>query len=218
MLPQTIRGQPHTFWLSASEHPDLVVTLGTTCGHPSASNEQYYGWVSRGFCGKTGLCHQLLEQLSTQAASTSLILYEEVDSRTLDGCEADERADGPLGPAALRRWGPGKWGPSRPNSVAARSGAMPVPHAELGQPHNQDGLESDCGVQQTESVEFAEADLHSIPFSHNKGGEMQVSSVLHHLVAVSTELQLGAVFTSHQSLQMGTTKTFLSVQSEISHY
>ena len=95
---------------------------------------------------------------------------------------------------------------------------MPVPHAELGQPHNQDGLESDCGVQQTESVEFAEADLHSIPFSHNKGGEMQVSSVLHHLVAVSTELQLGAVFTSHQSLQMGTTKTFVSVQSEISHY
>ena len=131
-----------------------------------------------------------------------------MDSRTLDGCEADERADGPLGPAALRRWGPGKWGPSRPNSVAARSGAMPVPHAELGQPHNQDGLESDCGVQQTESVEFAEADLHSIPFSHNKGGEMQVSSVLHHLVAVSTELQLGAVFTSHQSLQMGTTKPF----------
>merc|ERR1712088_517730 len=55
---------------------------------------------------------------------------------------------------------------------------------------------------QTESVDFAEADLHSVPFSP-KEEEMRVSSVLHHLVAVSTELQLGAVFTSHQSLQMG---------------
>ena len=32
---------------------------------------------------------------------------------------------------------------------------------------------------------------------------MQVSTVLHHLVAVSTELQLGAVFTSKQSIHLG---------------
>ena len=95
----------------------------------------------------------------------------------------------------------------QPKPVAARSGAMPVPppphHLPSHLEDNQDGLDGDCEPQQTESVEFAEADLHSVPFSVLKGGEMRVSSVLHHLVAVSTELQLGAVFTSHQSLQMG---------------
>ena len=87
---------------------------------------------------------------------------------------------------------------------------MPVPppaHLDVLE-DNQDGLDGDGEEEheQTESVEFAEADLHSVPFSVPKKGEMgemRVSSVLHHLVAVSTELQLGAVFTSHQSLQMG---------------
>ena len=96
----------------------------------------------------------------------------------------------------------GGWAsPSKP--VAARAGAMPVPPADLGSmlEENQDG---DGEGEQTESVEFAEADLHSVPFPQKaRDCEMRVSSVLHHLVAVSTELQLGAVFTSHQSLQMG---------------
>lgn len=81
---------------------------------------------------------------------------------------------------------------------------------------NQDG---DGEGEQTESVEFAEADLHSVAFPQKGNCEMRVSSVLHHLVAVSTELQLGAVFTSHQSLQMGRHKNLsktASVQPEIS--
>ena len=115
----------------------------------------------------------------------------------------------------------GQASPSKP--VAARSGAMPVnPAADhlpqhLGsmmlEDNQEDGLDGDCEAAQTESVEFAEADLHSVPFSVKKGGEMRVSSVLHHLVAVSTELQLGAVFTSHQSLQMGRRQNLLR-----SHY
>ena len=86
---------------------------------------------------------------------------------------------------------------------------MPVPPADpachLGSmlEDNQDGLDGDGEGEQTESVEFAEADLHSVAFPQKGDGEMRVSSVLHHLVAVSTQLQLGAVFTSHQSLQMG---------------
>merc|ERR550519_2323876 len=86
---------------------------------------------------------------------------------------------------------------------------MPVPPADpachLGSmlEDNQDGLDGDGEGEQTESVEFAEADLHSVAFPQKGDGEMRVSSVLHHIVAVSTQLQLGAVFTSHQSLQMG---------------
>merc|ERR1712117_175727 len=95
--------------------------------------------------------------------------------------------------------------------VAARiPTGMPVPlatHLAAGQLVDSVVEEAVVGGDhgddvQTESVDFAEADLHSVPFSP-KEGEMRVSSVLHHLVAVSTELQLGAVFTSHQSLQMG---------------
>ena len=101
----------------------------------------------------------------------------------------------------------GKWGLVALKSVAARiPTGMPVPpatHLAAGQLVEEavDGGDHVDDVQ-TESVDFAEADLHSVPFSP-KEGEMRVSSVLHHLVAVSTELQLGAVFTSHQSLQMG---------------
>ena len=105
----------------------------------------------------------------------------------------------------------GKWGLVALKSVAARiPTGMPVPpatHLAAGQLVDSvveeavDGGGHGDDVQ-TESVDFAEADLHSVPFSP-KEGEMRVSSVLHHLVAVSTELQLGAVFTSHQSLQMG---------------
>merc|ERR1712014_349400 len=90
--------------------------------------------------------------------------------------------------------------------VAARiPTGMPVPPATplaAGQLVDSVVEEAVVGGDHGESVDFAEADLHSVPFSP-KEGEMRVSSVLHHLVAVSTELQLGAVFTSHQSLQMG---------------
>ena len=97
---------------------------------------------------------------------------------------------------------------------------MPVPPAEIACPlgsmleDNQDKLDGDCEGEQTESVEFAEADLHSVPFPQKGDCEMRVSSVLHHLVAVSTELQLGAVFTSHQSFQMGRLKNISKTASQ----
>ena len=146
------------------------------------------------------------EQLGVQAKSTRLpTLGRCGHSWTVDG---RVRMSGRMGQLEVGAGKMGAWGqPKQPKPVAARSGAMPVPppapHLLSHLEDHQDGLDGDCEPQQTESVEFAEADLHSVAFSVPKGVEMRVSSVLHHLVAVSTELQLGAVFTSHQSLQMG---------------